>query len=105
MSYLNTKSIATVTSTSVFPKANVIVFGSGATAMTGTIPTSTMFVGEVIIIKRNIGATGTLTVRGQSGSIQAQNNVLSATTTIGAANTFSQNVTFIWDGTNLLRIG
>lgn len=104
MSYKNTKSISVVTSTGIFTKSNVIIFGSGATNMTGTIPTSTMIVGECIIIKRAIGATGTLTIRGQSGLIQAQNNSLAATTTVGSANGFSQNIMFIWDGTNLLRI-
>jgi hypothetical protein len=45
-----------------------------------------------------------LTIRGESGSIQAQNNSLGTTTTLGAANAYGQCVDFVWNGTNLLRV-
>jgi hypothetical protein len=93
-----------VTATGVFPNSRVIYFGSGATAMTGTIPTASMIVGQRITISRNTGATGTLTLKGQSGQIEALNNVLGATTSLAAAGAYGQNTDFQWNGTNLVRI-
>ena len=103
MSYIKTKSLAIITN-GVFPLVDIILFGAGASNQSGTIPTSLMQVGQIIKIKRNTGATGTLSLQGQSGQIQALNNTLGATTSLAAAGAYGQSVDFIWDGTNLLRI-
>ena len=56
------------------------------------------------IIKRNIGATGVLTIKGVTGNINTLTNTLSATTTLATAGSYGQNSEFVWNGTNLLRI-
>ncbi len=79
-------------------------FGAGAANKTGTIPTTQMLIGQTIIVKRNINATGTLTLQAAVGQIQALANTLGATTTLAAAGNFGSSVEFIWNGTNLLRL-
>ena len=96
--------ISTVTATGILPKVDIVFFGNGATNMTGTIRTSQMNIGDTINVCRATGASGTLTIQGQSGQIAAINNTLGATTSLANANQYGQHATFLWNGTNLLRI-
>lgn len=96
--------IATITATGVFPKVDYVFFGNGGTNMTGTIRTSQMNIGDTINVCRSVGATGTLTLQGQSGQITRINNTIGATTTLANANAYGQHASFLWNGTNLLRI-
>ncbi len=63
-----------------------------------------MLIGQTIIVKRNINATGTLTLQPQTGQIQALNGTLGATTTLAATGARGSSVLFVWDGTRLLRL-
>ena len=96
--------ISTITATGIFPKVDYVFFGNGGTNMTGTIRTSQMNIGDTITVCRSVGANGTLTIQGQSGQITAINNTLGATTSLANANQYGQHATFLWNGTNLLRI-
>lgn len=104
MTYIAGKTISVVTSTGLLPKSDVILFGNVAATMTGTIQTSLMNIGETITIIRSIGTSGTLNLKGQSGLIETTINTLAATTTLSTGGGYGSSVTFIWDGTNLLRI-
>ena len=95
---------ATVTSNGLFPNVDLVLFGAGGAARTGTIDTSVMYIGQVITIKRNIGATGTLTIKGLTGNINTLTNTMAASTTLATAGSYGQTVSFRWDGTNLIRI-
>ncbi len=84
MSYIRTNTISTVTATGVLPNVDIILIGSGATTITGTVPTNSMIAGQAIQIKRNIGSTGTITVQGTgTNQIQALGGTVGATTSIG----------------------
>ncbi|MBP9739740.1 MAG: hypothetical protein KBD28_03565 [Chitinophagaceae bacterium] len=96
--------ISTVTTTSTFPNSDIIIFGNGATALTGTINTTLMSIKQTITIKRAVGATGTLTIKGVTGNINTKTNTMVATTTLATAGSYGQVASFIWDGTNLIRI-
>lgn len=104
MSYIKTNTISTVIATGVLPNVDIILIGSGATTITGTVPTNSMIAGQAIQIKRNIGSTGTLTLQPQTGQKQVSNGTLGATTTLAATGARGSCVLFVWDGTNLLRL-
>lgn len=95
MSYIRTNTIATVTATGVLPNVNIILIGSAATAIIGTVPTNSMIAGQAIQIKRNIGSTGTLILQPQTGQIQALNGTLGATTTLAATGASGSSVLFV----------
>ena len=96
--------MSSLAATGVLPNADIIFVGTGATAFTGTLPTNSMRIGQTTFVKRNVGATGAITLKGQSGKIQALNNTLGTTTTLAAAGSLGSNVQFIWNGTDLIRL-
>lgn len=93
-----------VAATGTFLPVDQVFFGSLAINMTGTTRTSEMNIGDTINVSRRVGATGTLTLQGQSGTIGALNNTQGATTSLAAGGSYGQHASFMWDGTNLIRI-
>lgn len=90
-------------SATVNPNDHLIVVNNGAAAVTITLPSAPLNPGRVIVIHRDIGSAGAITVNAVAGLVQAQAGTGGATTTIPT--TAGQRAAhFHSNGTNWLRI-
>lgn len=96
----------TVTSTTTINNnVSYIICNNGAATITLTLPSPNTCAGRFICISRATGSTGTITVRGATGLIQALAGTMGATTTIGAHGATGQGIGkfFFSNGINWMR--
>ena len=95
---------ATVSATGAVPtNVETVYVTNGAVNVTLTLENPTLVAGKKITISRGIGSTGTITLQGASGQIEALANTLGATTTLAAGGALGSSVEFQSNGVNWLR--
>lgn len=94
-----------IATTQTLPIANRlhVILNNGATNITLTLPST---FGNCYRFSRNSTSTGTVTLQGSAGQIQALNGTIGATTSLGihSATGAGLNHNFTFDGTNWMRI-
>ena len=97
--------VTVTTTTTISNTVSYIICNNGATAITITLPSPSTCAGRFICITRATGSTGTITVRGATGLIQALLGTMGATTSIGIHGATGQGVGkfFFSNGINWMR--